>query len=403
VFALKFSNGIIDSVLVKYCATQLAFFILSRPVFGRNADQYAKERVGADSTRIMEDYSTNSGYLINLSQAVGRLVLAGRDLTRFAGYTFRVAEFFSVLDDINSGRYQRTMVSSDPSGINEVKTVDEISLGGKVIETEDGYIEFQNVPICTPNGDILVPAMSFKVERGMNCLITGPNGCGKSSLFRILGGLWPVFGGTLVKPTACNMFYVPQKPYLTLGSLRDQLIYPDTQSEAHTRGFNDENLLALLGKVNLEYLVPREGGWDAVRDWADVLSGGEKQRVAMARLFYHRPHFAILDECTSAVSIDVEGQMYRYARELGITLFTVSHRPSLVPFHEYLLRFDGSGGYYFEELRHGEPFAFASNKRTSSSEEQPLNDGGVNYYKRIDYFEEEQDDEDAGMMSDDEL
>jgi ATP-binding cassette subfamily D (ALD) protein 3 len=82
-----------------------------------------------------------------------------------------------------------------------------------------------------------------------------------------------------------------------------------------------------------------------------VLSGGEKQRVAMARLFYHKPQFAILDECTSAVSVDVEGFMYEHCRELGITLFTVSHRKSLWQHHEYVLQFSGRGAYSFQEIK----------------------------------------------------
>merc|ERR1712137_443403 len=102
--------------------------------------------------------------------------------------------------------------------------------------------------------------------------------------------------------------------------------------------------------VQLGHLVDREGGWDVVRDWADVLSGGEKQRVTMARLFYHKPQFAILDECTSAVSVDVEGAMYSFCSEIGITLFTVSHRKSLWKYHEYVLAFDGRGSYSYTPI-----------------------------------------------------
>lgn len=349
VYTMRFANGILDSVLVKYCATMTAYYLLARPVFD---PAYATEhmgRVSADPTKIVEDYSRNSGYLVNLSQAVGRLILAGRDLTRFAGYTSRVSELFDVLDDIKKGRYERTMVSKNDSSAATNQSVNTNDLKGKVI-TQDGVIIFEKVPIVTPNNDVLVEELSFKVTKGTDVIIAGPNGCGKSSLFRILGDLWPLFGGTVTKPHPSKLFYVPQKPYLALGTFRDQVIYPDTKQQALAKGFTDQKLFELLSVVHLGYLVEREGGWDAVQDWADVLSGGEKQRVAMARLFYHRPQFAILDECTSAVSIDVEGIMYEHARQSGITLFTVSHRPSLIRYHEYLLRFDGEGNYQFRKL-----------------------------------------------------
>ncbi|GAA5804388.1 hypothetical protein HPULCUR_009877 [Helicostylum pulchrum] len=324
------------------------YSLLARPVFD---PRYATKHMGFndDPTKLMEDYSRNSSYLINLSQAVGRLILTGRDLTRFAGYTSRVAELFDVLTDVREGKYKRTMMSTEENGAGKSKLVDTNNTNGKVL-IRDGVIIFDKVPIVTPNSDVLLKDLSFKVSTGMNCLISGPNGCGKSSLFRILGDLWPLFGGTLTKPAADKLFYVPQKPYLPLGTFRDQVIYPDTRQEATNKGFDDDAIMKLLDTVHLGYLVEREGGWETVQDWADVLSGGEKQRVAMARLFYHKPQFAILDECTSAVSVDIEAIMYEHARKVGITLFTVSHRTSLIRHHEYLLRFDGEGHYEFREM-----------------------------------------------------
>lgn len=150
------------------------------------------------------------------------------------------------------------------------------------------------MPIISPNGDILVKAITFEIKPGMNTIISGPNGCGKSSLFRLLSGLWPLTAGTLTRPHIDKLFYIPQRPYLPAGTLRDQIIYPHTKSITINSGVNDGDLLNHLKSVELDYLVEREGGFDAVNDWNDVLSGGEKQRIAMARLFYHKPEFAIL-------------------------------------------------------------------------------------------------------------
>ena len=131
------------------------------------------------------------------------------------------------------------------------------------------------------------------------------------------------------------------------------MIYPHTQREMHAKGWTDGQLRKLLNEVKLEYILDRQsedGGWDAIKDWFDVLSGGEKQRIAMARVFYHKPKFAILDECTSAVSVDVEGYMYTHCKKIGITLITISHRPSLWKYHDLKLEMDGRGKFSFGKM-----------------------------------------------------
>jgi ATP-binding cassette subfamily D (ALD) long-chain fatty acid import protein len=289
-------------------------------------------------------FITNSRLLKSSSDAFGRLMFSYKEITELAGYTSRVSILLDVMDDVRAGHFEKNLVSS-------VSTEENASIlrgRGTVIEGED--IEFTDVPIVSPNGDVLVRALTFTVHRGQHLLIVGPNGCGKSSLFRILGGLWPVYGGTVIKPRFEDIFYIPQRPYLSRGSLREQIIYPDSVREMRDKSVTDNELQRILNTLEVGHVVKREGGWDAEAEWTDVLSQGLQQRIAMARLFYHKPKFAILDECTSNVTLEVERVMYEEAKKLGITLMTVSHRRSLWKYHETILQFDGQGKFVFTKL-----------------------------------------------------
>eukprot|EP00002_Diphylleia_rotans_P031581 TRINITY_DN6563_c0_g1_i2.p1 TRINITY_DN6563_c0_g1~~TRINITY_DN6563_c0_g1_i2.p1 ORF type:complete len:540 (-),score=120.57 TRINITY_DN6563_c0_g1_i2:828-2447(-) len=196
------SVGVIDTIVAKYFATVVAYLVISPPFLNLSHPRH----LNSTPNELMLDYYRSGRMLVGMAQAVGRLVLSGRELNRLAGFTARVNTLITVLDDLNAGKYERSVVKKDGSQPDDLVLIPD---SGDIIE-KDHVISFEGVPIVTPNRDVLTKSLTFEIRSGMNLLVVGPNGCGKSSLFRILGGLWPIFGGKLIKPAKRHLFYVPQ-------------------------------------------------------------------------------------------------------------------------------------------------------------------------------------------------
>ncbi|KAJ5914422.1 ABC transporter N-terminal [Penicillium tannophilum] len=344
IYSLKIRYNMLEDIILKYSWSAFGYLITSLPIFlpawggsgGAMEMIDAPEGMGRERGR-MKEFITNKRLMLSLADAGGRMMYSIKDISELAGYTSRVYTLISTLHRVHASAYY------PPRG-----SYSELySLADAQGTTHNGFdgVRLEQVPIVAPSlypmgGDELIDSLSFIVHSGDHLLISGPNGVGKSAIPRIVAGLWPVYRGLVSRPRGFGLdgiMFLPQRPYLSVGTLRDQVIYPHTEIDMHEAGETDSNLQKILDAAHLGYLPAREGGWDARKEWKDVLSGGEKQRMGMARLFYHEPRYAFLDEGTSAVSSDVEGLLYERAKERGITLITISTRASLKKYHTFSL------------------------------------------------------------------
>ena len=348
--------SIVDQIVVKHVGGLMGYEVMIPSMYlaGVGLGPTGID-LGSDESRMT--YLLNSiQYFRLLSLALGQLYNeAYVGLPKIKGNSTRVGE---LLDDIRR-RGGIDGVDVEAERMKEQAQASEKWSGvAPVVEDEANLVQFEHVDVFSPDGDCLIQDLSLKIGPREHLIIEGANGSGKSSLLRTLGGLWPLSGGRM--KTTSAIVYLPQRPYLCSGSLRDQLLYPaavdDNGGDAELAAV-DAKLDALMESVGLGSLVEREGGWDAGslgdKDWGEILSGGERQRVAVARLLLAAPKYAVLDEATAAVSKEIEEELLRLIDAAGVTMISVSHRPTLRRFHMQVLRIlkDGEGGWETEDIR----------------------------------------------------
>ena len=190
-------------------------------------------------------------------------------------------------------------------------------------------LTLKDTTIRLPDGSVLLGHVSAAINPGQHTLVTGPSGIGKSTLFRALSGIWPFGDGAVEVPAKARQMFLPQRPYLPIGSLRDAVAYPSA-----SRGFTDEEIKAALRDCELPQLAER---LEEVDHWGQRLSIGEQQRLAFARALLNRPDWLFLDEATSALDETMEKKLYTLMRErlAGTTLVSIAHRPSVARFHDH--------------------------------------------------------------------
>lgn len=266
-------------------------------------------------------YLTGGITLGAVMQVVAAFSAVQAALIWFVDNFVRLAEWFASVTRVDE--LAEALEALDVGTIMEGET--QIRRG----ESSDGAIHIENLSIAHSNGRVVIADASVVIGLGEKVLITGASGSGKSTLIRALAGLWPWGSGLIEMPAGKRLAFVPQRPYLPLGTLRNALLYPEAESRV-----SDEVVLAALKRCGLSYLRKR---LDEEERWDQTLSGGERQRVAFARLLIQKPDIIIMDEATSALDEDSQDSLLDLLQSefAPATVISVGHRPGLEEFHEH--------------------------------------------------------------------
>ncbi|KAM9380863.1 LOW QUALITY PROTEIN: lysosomal cobalamin transporter ABCD4 [Phaethornis superciliosus] len=334
-----------------YLGSILSYVVIAIPIF---SGVYS----GLSPTELSALVSKNAFVSIYLISCFSQLIDLSSTVTDVAGYTHRIGELQETLLSLGrkKNNYSEAKTSWDSENLSKMaytQISSPLSWSSSHSEEEpvprDTAFLLEQVTLLVPSsGKLLIKDLSLRISQGSSVMIVGNTGTGKTSLLRVLGGLWESTRGSIRMLTCFGprgVVFLPQRPFFTDGSLREQVIYPLKEIYPVSGSADDERIVRFLELAGLTDLLARAGGLDEQVDWNwyDILSPGEMQRLSFARLFYLQPKYAVLDEATSALTEEVEHDLYRVCLQLGMTLISVGHRASLEKFHSWILKLHGEG------------------------------------------------------------